>query len=129
MTKLNQKILQLIQESNGHLNATEVFLLAREKGIDVSLSSTYRILNSLYEKGYAPVWFHGKRIDNPNTHGTGCTLSSAIASNLAKGRDLKTSVEKAKAYISGALAAMLDLGKGSGPMNHAFAIKGEYEIQ
>ena len=48
MTKLNQKILQLIQESNGHLNATEVFLLAREKGIDVSLSSTYRILNSLY---------------------------------------------------------------------------------
>ena len=83
----------------------------------------------LYEKGYAPVWFHGKRIDNPNTHGTGCTLSSAIASNLAKGRDLKTSVEKAKAYISGALAAMLDLGKGSGPMNHAFAIKGEYEIQ
>ena len=52
MTKLNQKILQLIQESSGHLNATEVFLLAREKGIDVSLSSTYRILNSLYEKGY-----------------------------------------------------------------------------
>ena len=71
-------------------------------------------------------WFYGKRINNPNTHGTGCTLSSAIASNLAKGRDLDESVEKAKAYISGALAAMLDLGKGSGPMNHAFAIKGEY---
>ena len=64
-----------------------------------------------------------KRINNPNTHGTGCTLSSAIASNLAKGRDLDTSVEKAKEYISGALSAMLDLGKGSGPMNHAFAIK------
>ena len=71
-------------------------------------------------------WFYGKRIDNPNTHGTGCTLSSAIASNLAKGRDLNESVEKAQAYISGALSAMLDLGKGSGPMNHAFAIKGEY---
>lgn len=71
-------------------------------------------------------WFYGKRINNPNTHGTGCTLSSAIASNLAKGRDLDESVEKAKAYISGALAAMLDLGKGSGLMNHAFAIKGEY---
>lgn len=71
-------------------------------------------------------WFYGKRIDNPNTHGTGCTLSSAIASNLAKGRDLNESVEKAKAYISGALSAMLDLGKGSGPMNHAFAIKDEY---
>ena len=77
----------------------------------------------LYQKGKEPVWFEGKRIDNPNTHGTGCTLSSAIASNLAKGRDLETSVKYAKNYISGALAAMLDLGKGSGPMNHAFAIK------
>lgn len=56
-------------------------------------------------------WFNGKRIDNPNTHGTGCTLSSAIASNLAKGFDMDTSVERAKDYISGALAAMLDLGK------------------
>ena len=80
----------------------------------------------LYQKGQEPVWFRGRRIDNPNTHGTGCTLSSAIASNLAKGHDLTTSVENAKNYISGALAAMLDLGKGSGPMNHAFAIKGEY---
>lgn len=68
-------------------------------------------------------WFYGKRINNPNTHGTGCTLSSAIASNLAKGKDLETSVENAKAYISGALAAMLDLGKGSGPMNHAYLVK------
>ena len=71
-------------------------------------------------------WFHGKRIDNPNTHGTGCTLSSAIASNLAKGYDLDESVERAKAYISGALAAMLDLGHGSGPMNHMFALKGAF---
>ena len=58
--------------------------------------------------------------------GTGCTLSSAIASNLAKGYDLDTSVERAKAYISGALAAMLDLGKGSGPMDHMFELKGEF---
>ena len=71
-------------------------------------------------------WFHGKRIDNPNTHGTGCTLSSAIASNLAKGYDLEESVFRAKEYISGALAAMLDLGKESGPMNHGFAITNEY---
>ena len=71
-------------------------------------------------------WFYGKRIDNPNTHGTGCTLSSAIASNLAKGFDMDASVERAKAYISGALGAMLDLGKGSGPMDHAFDITGEY---
>lgn len=67
-------------------------------------------------------WFKGKRIDNPNTHGTGCTLSSAIAANLALGYDLKVSVNRAKEYISGALAAMLDLGKGSGPMNHAYMI-------
>ena len=71
-------------------------------------------------------WFRGRRINNPNTHGTGCTLSSAIASNLAKGYDLDASVERAKAYISGALAAMLDLGKGSGPMNHMFALRGEF---
>ena len=71
-------------------------------------------------------WFRGRRIDNSNTHGTGCTLSSAIASNLAKGYDLDTSVERAKAYISGALAAMLDLGHGSGPMDHMFALKGEF---
>ena len=68
------------------------------------------------------VWFEGKRITNPNTHGTGCTLSSAIASNLAKGFTLAESVQRAKEYISGALAAMLDLGKGSGPMNHAFQL-------
>ena len=71
-------------------------------------------------------WFLGTRIHNPNTHGTGCTLSSAIASNLAKGRDMETSVEMAKRYLSLALSDMLDLGKGSGPMNHAFAIRGEY---
>ena len=69
-------------------------------------------------------WFCGKRISNPNAHGTGCTLSSAIASNLAKGYDLETSVQKAKEYLSGALAAMLDLGRGSGPMDHAFSING-----
>lgn len=71
-------------------------------------------------------WFHGRRIQNPNTHGTGCTLSSAIACNLAKGYDLETSVERAKAYISGCLSAMLDLGRGSGPMDHMFALQGEF---
>ena len=82
--------------------------------------------NDLLYDGQALIWFKGKRIDNPNTHGTGCTLSSAIASGLAKGYDLPTAVKGAKNYISGALAAMLDLGKGSGPMNHAFAIDGNF---
>ena len=79
----------------------------------------------LYAEGEI-FWFYGKRIATSNTHGTGCTLSSAIASNLAKGRGLAESVRRAKAYLSGALGDMLDLGKGSGPMNHAFAIAGEY---
>ena len=65
-------------------------------------------------------------IKNPNTHGTGCTLSSAIASNLAKGYDLESSVQRAKDYISGALAYMLDLGRGSGPMNHAFDLNSHF---
>lgn len=79
----------------------------------------------LYAEGQLR-WFAGKRIQNPNTHGTGCTLSSAIAANLAKGFDLPTSVERAKAYLSGALAAMLDLGHGSGPMNHAYNLQGVF---
>ena len=66
-------------------------------------------------------WFRGRRIQNPNTHGTGCTLSSAIAANLAKGCAMDEAVGRAKEYISGALAAMLDLGHGRGPMDHAFA--------
>ena len=74
-----------------------------------------------YQNDYQ--WFMGKRIDNPNTHGTGCTLSSAIAANLAKEQNLAEAVKNAKEYISGALADMLDLGAGSGPMNHAFKIK------
>lgn len=73
----------------------------------------------LYENGDV-TWFESVRIDNPNTHGTGCTLSSAIAANLAKGCDMKRSVTLAKKYISGALSAMLDLGKGSGPLNHGY---------
>ena len=70
------------------------------------------------------IWFDGKRIDNPNTHGTGCTLSSAIAANLAKGFSLYESVKKAKDYVFNAIAAGLDLGSGSGPIRHNF-ITGE----
>ncbi len=83
-----------------------------------SISDANDILYSQGEYHY----FKGKRIDNPNTHGTGCTLSSAIASNLAKGYSMVQSIKRAKEYISGALEAMLDLGKGSGPVNHGFDI-------
>ena len=103
-------------------------LISKTYGCAVLLKGGHNMndANDLLYRDGGFKWFNGKRIDNPNTHGTGCTLSSAIASNLAKGYDLDTAVEKAKNYISGALAAMLDLGKGSGPMNHAFAIRGEY---
>ena len=65
-------------------------------------------------------WFRSRRINNPNTHGTGCTLSSAIASHLALGEALPTAVDHAKLYLTGALEAQLDLGHGSGPMDHAW---------
>jgi len=73
----------------------------------------------LYEDGTA-FWVKGERINNPNTHGTGCTLSSAIACNLANGCTIRQSVIQAKAYITGALKDGLDLGKGSGPLNHCY---------
>lgn len=85
--------------------------------------------NDLLYRNDSFTWFKGKRINNSNTHGTGCTLSSAIASNLAKGFDLDDSVKRAKDYISGALSAMLDLGKSSGPMDHSFAIDNEYTTE
>ncbi|MCH5210772.1 MAG: bifunctional hydroxymethylpyrimidine kinase/phosphomethylpyrimidine kinase [Oscillospiraceae bacterium] len=67
-------------------------------------------------------WFKTEKIDNPNTHGTGCTLSSAISANLAIGYDIKTAVKKAKDYITGAIDAGLDIGKGRGPLNHLYNI-------
>ena len=82
--------------------------------------------NDLLYDGVSFVWYEGRRINNPNTHGTGCTLSSAIAANLAKDFSLDEAVRRAKDYISGALEAMLDLGAGSGPLNHAFNLSGEF---
>lgn len=82
--------------------------------------------NDLLFDGVKATWIYAEKIDNPNTHGTGCTLSSAIASNLAKGFELQEAVRRGKEYISGALGAMLDLGKGSGPLDHGFDIKSRF---
>ena len=111
-----------IRDENDMIAAAKA--IYEECGCAVLLKGGHGIFDAndlLYSKNGIQ-WFHGKRISNPNTHGTGCTLSSAIASNLAKGCDLPASIQSAKDYISGALAAMLDLGKGSGPMNHAWQI-------
>ncbi len=103
-------------------------LLYQKYGCAVLLKGGHSVndANDLLYSSKGAVWFEGKRIDNPNTHGTGCTLSSAIAANLAKGFLLEESVARAKSYISCALEAMLDLGSGSGPMNHAFDLNGKF---
>ena len=108
-------------------NIPEAEILAGMTITDAAgMEAAARVISEKY--GCAVLCKGGHQINDAddNTHGTGCTLSSAIASNLAKGYDLDTSVERAKGYISGALAAMLDLGKGSGPMDHMFELKGKF---
>ena len=102
--------------------------IGQEYGCSVLLKGGHNVndADDLLYSGGVFTWFHGRRIDNPNTHGTGCTLSSAIAANLAKGFGLPDSVKRAKEYISAALAAMLNLGAGSGPMNHIFDLTGYF---
>lgn len=95
--------------------------ISNEFHISVLLKGGHRVKDAndlLYTDGKTQ-WLKGERIDNPNTHGTGCTLSSAIASNLAKGYDLTDSVIRAKSYLTDALRADLNLGKGSGPLDHS----------
>lgn len=81
--------------------------------------------DDLLYKNSEKIWIKGERIENPNTHGTGCTLSSAIASFLAMGHDVPESVYLAKEFITGAISAKLDLGKGRGPLNHMWKIYSE----
>ena len=102
--------------------------ISRQYGCAVLLKGGHSIQDAddlLYADGRAEC-FKGKRIDTLNTHGTGCTLSSAIASNLAKGFSLRESVKRAKEYLSDALAAGMDLGSGSGPVDHGFCLKGYF---
>jgi len=73
--------------------------------------------------GRRAVTLTGPRHDTPNTHGTGCTLASAIAANLALGLDVPAAVRAAKAYVSGAIAASFPLGKGVGPTDHAWRMR------
>lgn len=68
------------------------------------------------------VWLRGRRHATENTHGTGCTLSSAIACGLAEGLSVEEAVRRAKAYVAGALSADLDLGRGNGPLDHMWAV-------
>lgn len=97
-------------------------LLSGQAGVAVLLKGghlTGRADDLLMENGKAH-WFPGRRVENPNTHGTGCTLSSAIACGLAREESLPESIRQAKAYLTGALEAALNLGKGNGPLNHMY---------
>ena len=108
-----EDMLNSTQTIAGMTGNTNVAILIKGGHLDRSADDL------LYLNGEA-VWIKGERIDNPNTHGTGCTLSSAIACNLANGCDIASSVKAAKEYITGAIGAMLDLGKGNGPLNHCY---------
>ena len=79
--------------------------------------------NDVLVEGENIRWFRGQKVNTNNTHGTGCTLSSAIAANLAKGDTLVDAISKAKKYVTGALQDGMNLGKGNGPLNHAYNLK------
>ena len=100
-----------------------------ECGCSVLIKGGHSNTNSddvLYHNGSVTV-FEMQKIDNQNTHGTGCTLSSAIACNLAKGMDVPEAVKRAKEYITGAIRAGLDLGHGRGQLDHGYDIKTEFK--
>lgn len=99
-------------------------MLYKKYNVCVLLKGGHSAQNSddlLFNNGNI-TWYSSPKINNPNTHGTGCTLSSAIAANLACGMDIGSAVSNAKIYITGAISAMLDLGKGSGPVDHSWRI-------
>lgn len=109
-----------VADENGMIRAAE--LLAERFGGAILVKGGHRVndaIDLLYENGNIH-WYRSERVNNPNTHGTGCTLSSAIACNLADGKTLDESIRNAKDYLTGALNAMLDLGKGTGPVNHTY---------
>ncbi len=99
--------------------------IGRKYDVTVLLKGGHSVndANDLYWENERIKWIKGIRIENDNTHGTGCTLSSAIASNLAKNYTMEQSIVKAKKYISGALNAKLNLGNASGPLDHGYFIQ------
>lgn len=117
-------VLSGIQIKNKEDMAEAAKIIYEKTGSDILIKgghlteSADDLLFCIKEGEEKSLWFPGVRIDNHNTHGTGCTLSSAIACNLAAGMDIEKSVETAKKYISSAIAANLDLGRGDGPLWH-----------
>lgn len=111
-----------IKSMDDMLKASEIIAMLLDGSVLVKGGHLEDAADDLIVIEKNPTWIKGKRIENPNTHGTGCTLSSAIACNLAQGFAIAESVINAKGYITGALLAGLDIGKGSGPLNHCFRL-------
>lgn len=111
-----------IENESDMIKAAEI--ISDQFGCAVLCKGGHRVndANDLLYYDHNFKWFRGEKINNDNTHGTGCTLSSAIACGLAKGMDLDAAIQMAKDYVTGALKAMLNLGKGSGPLNHMWNI-------
>jgi len=122
------QILSDIEIKNSADMHTAAMIIHERYGCNVLIKGGHSIndANDLLYDERGERWLCTERINNPNTHGTGCTLSSAIASNLAKGYALYDAVYRAKEYISGALSVMLDLGHGSGPLHHGFDDRSEF---
>ncbi len=111
-----------IQEKEDMLRAAE--LIMKDYKGSVLIKGGHSILDSddlLVTCDYVN-WYKSEKINNNNTHGTGCTLSSAIACNLASEYALIDAVKEAKKYIKGAILYQLDMGKGNGPLYHAYNI-------
>ncbi|MCR5113113.1 MAG: bifunctional hydroxymethylpyrimidine kinase/phosphomethylpyrimidine kinase [Acholeplasmatales bacterium] len=115
-----------IKDSNAMEEAAKIISKLGSKSVLVKGGHSINDANDLLYTDGSLIWIKGERIDNPNTHGTGCTLSSAIASNLAKDKTVEESIRNAKAYLSDCLRANLNLGKGSGPLDHGCNIKEKY---
>jgi len=111
-----------VESQNDMLGAAIYLSKMTGKGVLIKGGHLTNCADDLFFMNGKEHWFTAHKIDNPNTHGTGCTLSSAIACNLASGCTMEESIKNAKAYITGALMDGLNLGKGSGPLNHCYNI-------
>ena len=89
---------------------------------EAALISRAQLLTDLFVDGSAEDWLTAGRIDTPHTHGTGCTLSSAIAAALARGSSLPEAVRAGKAFVTEAIRHALELGEGIGPVEQLWAI-------
>lgn len=113
-------IFDKLEDVYQHLEDT--FILSKKRAILLKGGHHCDTADDMLYYNGKHIWFRGEKIKNPNTHGTGCTLSSAIACNLAMGYTMEQAVGAAKQYVSGAIRAGLNIGTGKGPLNHMYNV-------